>query len=422
MKRLFDATRIPEPVRAAIGLVVLLGGVISSIRAALQSSIDYTYLQLTGLGVLTGTNIYADAGKVGLAARHGLPPLENEMFYPPATGFAMLPWAFLPHDAGRIVWFVFMNAVLVAGVRALVRVALPEARPWVFWLAAGIVLGSSGVRWAMILLQGAPLMLGLLGLFVAALASGRSRWAMAIAIYATVFKMTLALPFGALLLLHRRWLGVCLVGGSWALLNVLGFAWMGDGALASYRANVAGLQSVTDPGNIDSPDPWLAVSRPRTDWVSFFYGVSHSMKVAEVANLVLTALVAVFLLREGMKLRTAPSLATTSAFLGPLVCLGSLCVYHHHYDANQCLAPLLLLVLLRPAAPRWTYLSWLPLALVLLFLPVGMVQNILVRLLGDAGAPLLKLMFPVVISLALAGSLAALKRQLALQQGRVGGT
>jgi hypothetical protein len=231
VKRLFDPTKIPESVLVVVSLLALVGGVLSSVRAASQGGIDYTYLQLTGLGVLTGTNIYTDAGKVALLAQHGMPPLENEMFYPPATGFAMLPWAFLPHDAGRIVWFLFMNGVLVAGVRALVRTALPEARPWVFWLAAGVVLGSSGVRWAMILLQGSPLMLGLLGLFVAALASGRTRVATAIAVYATVFKMTLALPFAALLLLQRRYLSVVLVGGSWALLNVLGFAWMGDGAL-----------------------------------------------------------------------------------------------------------------------------------------------------------------------------------------------
>jgi hypothetical protein len=101
-----------------------------------------------------------------------------------------------------------------------------------------------------------------------------------------------------------------------------------------------------------------------------------------------------------------------TAFLGPVVCLGSLCVYHHHYDANACFAPLLLLGLLRPDVPRWTYLAWLPLAFVLLLLPLGIVENMLVRVVGGVGPPLLKLSFPVIVSLALAGSLASLKPQL----------
>src|SRR5258708_39261954 len=93
--------------------------------------------------------------------------------FPPATGFAMLPLALLPFAQAKILWFVIINLTLVLGIRALVRVAAPSIGPHAWMMIAGIILLSAAIRWGMMLLQGAPFVLGLLCFFVATLHKDR---------------------------------------------------------------------------------------------------------------------------------------------------------------------------------------------------------------------------------------------------------
>ncbi|HEX2674802.1 MAG TPA: glycosyltransferase family 87 protein, partial [Polyangiaceae bacterium] len=331
------------------------------------------------------------------------------MFYPPATAFSMLPFAALPYALGKFVWHSTIVLTVIFGIRSLVRLAMPRAGNHVWMFCAGVVLLSAALRWGMMLLQGAPLVLGMLCFFVAAANGNRPKLAAALAIAAVAVKMTLALPFLGILLLRRRLVPVVAAGATWALLNAAGFAIMGHGAFASYRANVGDLESF---GNINAPDPWNPLSLPRLDWTTLLYGVTGHLSLARTVSLGLTAFVALWLLREGLRVRDPLSLQSTSLFLTPLVCLGSLCVYHHQYDAALFFAPALLsaLVFGPELRPRWAVYLALPLVAMILLLPIGLVQRIAENTLGLRGVGLLKLAFPVAFNLALLGSLIVLSR------------
>ena len=404
---------------AASVIVLLLG--IGASWAAGRGGVDFPSLYVIGRGVLTGTNIYAPGATADFPTVYGVDQPMG-MFYPPATGFTMLPFAMLPYGVAKFLWFVVMDLVLVLGVRQLVRVAAPraETRVWVF--CAGVILLSSTLRWSMILLQGAPLVFGLLCLFIAAEHDERPRLATALAVLAVAVKMTLSLPFLGILLLRRRLLAVVAAGGTWVLLNVAGFARMGSGALREYRQNVGQLEAF---GNINAPDPWNPISLPRLDWTSLIYGLTANLKVAHLASLVLSALLALGLLWLGFRAANPKSLRTTALFLPPLVCLGSMCVYHHHYDACLFFAPALLAYfnLGDELRPKWALLLAAPLLLMILVLPIGVVQRLANDAFGVRGIGLLKLSFPIATNLMLAGSLALLLRHFAQANGEsVGGT
>ena len=392
----------------AIGIALLVGGVLVAwVRA--QRGNDYAVIHAMAVGVATHTNVYLlnDPGAVGEGV--------VGMVYPPATAFAVLPLAFMPFQVGRAVWFLIMNATLVLGVRSLLRFVVPRSAPHVWLISAGLLLFSAAVRWGMMLLQGAPFMLGLLCFFVPAFVAGRPRLTLALAILATAFKMTLALPFVGLLLLRRRIGAAAVVVAVWLALNALGFWCMGNGAFATYRHNVAIFEALGVPGNINGPDPWLGVSLPRLDWVFLFYGVTGNLPLARLGNVACSALVALWLLREGLRVRAPLSLSTTTLFLTPLVCLGSLCVYHHQYDIALFFVPVLLTYFgsLELRKPTWALALGLPLALIVALLPIGAVQHVIEITLGSHWVGLLKLSFPVAITLALAGSLALLRQHLA---------
>src|SRR6478609_2021815 len=398
-------------VAAVLLLLVGIGASWSSARGG----VDFPSLYVIGRGVLTGENIYAPGATANFPSVYGVDQPMG-MFYPPATGFTMLPFVILPYGLAKLAWFVVMDLVLVLGVRALVRVSAPRAgeHAWIFW--AGAILLSSTVRWSMILLQGAPLVFGLLCLFVTAEHSGRPRLAAAIAILAVAVKMTLALPFLGILLLRRRLLAIVAAGATWAALNAAGFARMGCAALKDYRENVGQLEAF---GNINAPDPWNPISLPRLDWTSLVYGLTGNLSVSHAVSLGLSALLALALLVLGFRAKNPKSLKSTTLFLSPLICLGSMCVYHHHYDACLFFVPALLgyFFLRDELQPKWGLLLVAPLLSMILLLPIGVVQRVAQNALGWRGVGLLKLSFPVAVNLTLAGSLAFLLRGFAQDSG-----
>src|SRR4029453_4680171 len=103
-----------------------------------------------------------------------------------------------------------------------------------------------------------------------------------------------------------------------------------------------------------------------------------------------------------------------TAFVTPLVCLGSLAVYHHQYDLSLQLVPLLLTAFGAPAVRQPPRALWLmaPLLFLILLLPVGKAQRIVMEHFGIVGLGWLRLAFPLALSLALGGSLAVLRRRL----------
>ncbi len=180
-------------------VVVLLGGLATSARSAATSGLDFASLYVMGRGILTGTNIYDPAVAATFPAKYNV-MVPAGMFYPPATGFAMLPFAVFPFQLGKLLWFVTLTVVLLWGIRSLIRQLAPAAPSHVWMFAAGVIFASSALRWAMLLLQGAPLVLGLLCWFVAALHSDQRQLSTWLAVVAVAAKMTLALPFLGLLL------------------------------------------------------------------------------------------------------------------------------------------------------------------------------------------------------------------------------
>jgi Glycosyltransferase family 87 len=392
-----------------LGVSLILAAVLSGWARA-RIGVDFAVLYRMGVGIASGENVYA-------TPRDPDTPRDERYIgqvtvYPPATGFVALPLALLPYAVAKAVFYLISNLMLVLGVRAIVRLAMPQARNYVWLFAAGLVLFSAAIRWGMMLLQGAPFVCGLLCLFVAALHTDRPRLAGLIAALAVAFKMTLALPFLGLLLLHRRFAMLATSVGLWFGLNALGFLRMGSAALPTYQGNVKALELLGTVTNINAPDPWMGAALPRLDWVFLFYGLSRNLAVSWSAGLLCTGAVSLWLLREGLRTASPPSLPTTATFLAVLVCLGSLCVYHHQYDACLFLVPMLLACfgseLLRQ--PSWALLLTSPLALMLALLPIGMVQRMIESTSGSHSVGLLKLAFPVAFTLALSGSMIILER------------
>jgi hypothetical protein len=330
----------------------------------------------------------------------------------------MLPFALLTHGTAKVVFFSLMMASIVLGVRALVLLVRPESGTGAWLSVAALVLLSACVRWGATPLQGAPLVVGLLALFVDAVQRGHWQRAYAIAGFAVAFKFTLALPFIGLLLLHRRYTGVAVIVALVVFWNVLGFLWLGGkSAFEAYQYNMTIVEGF---GDINTPDPLDPISVPRTDWRYLFYGVTRGASISRVLTLLASGAVALWMARQAMRLPRAPSLETTLAFLTPLICLALLCVYHHHYDASLIAVPLLLGALLRSSQTftRPMLLSMLPFAAMAAFLPVSVARHALLSAFGPGGLAIVNFTFPVAITLMLLGGLLHLRKAVELEPSR----
>jgi hypothetical protein len=382
-----------------IGLALLIAGIVIcfAVTPDGKDGDDFASLYAMGSGILAGENAYARTDV----------PL---MLYPPATGFALVPFALLPYAIAKPAFFLVMVTALVLGLRALIRLVAPGKGPHVWMGLSGIILMSSAMRWGMMLLQMAPLLLGLLCVFIVALHGGKTRWAVALATLAAVMKVTLALPFFGLLVLQRRFVAVVVGGASWIALNVLGFLRLGPESFATYRLNVGGLKSLDNAINVNMPDPWQAVSLPRLDLTYLFYGLTGNLALSQISTYLVSGVAGIMILREIVLTRDFRDLAATTRFLVPMVCLGSLAVYHHHYDLCLFFAPALLLLFSRQYwHPRWAMALLVPLVLVILLQPVGKSQAVLGMLSPVWGPGLAKLTFVVALIMALVGSLAMLR-------------
>jgi hypothetical protein len=405
---MFNPFRSARRLRGHIGSLVLAAGVLGSAAAAARMGVDIVYMHFTGAGIVHGLHVYDPVWqRDALNRMYGVNPHPAGIMYPPNTGFITFPLSFLPVRLAQVAWFSILVLAVVVGTRVIVRhVASPDRRE--DWrLAAGLVLLSACMRWGITPLQCAPLVYGLLCLLVVGLHSDRDEWIFATTCLVLNLKVTLALPFLGLLWLHRRYKLLAAALGVWALLTVVGFARVGGlAAVADYRLNIASMEAITD---INTPDPWLPLSIARLDWIYLFYGLTQNLALARTLALALAASVALFLTQEAMRVRRAPNLETTAAFLAPLVYLTLLCVYHHHYDSSLVLVPLILFIFSEPGtAPRTSRWLAVPLLLLITLVPVATTQQLVVRCFGMSKMGVLNMLFPISTSLALAGSLLGL--------------
>jgi hypothetical protein len=389
------------------GPVALIAGLIASWVASTRYGHDYASIYATARGILENSPIYDPAWQKIQFAKVGLGP-PNGLFYPPATGFATILLGVMPYGLAHDVWLALMVGAMVLGVRSLVQLARPEAPSYTWQIAAAVVLLSSCVRWGMTIAQGAPLIMGLLCLFVVALHRGLLWQAALLAAFATAFKVTLALPFLGLLFFYRRYGVLAAVLGTWVLLNAIGFARLGGmSALHAYQHNIQGLELLDD---INSPDPWRLVALPRLDWIFLLYGVTGNLPLARLGTLLLGAAVGLFLLWQVRRVRQ-PELTTTAVVLLVLVCLTNTVVYHHHYDVSLIAAPLVLwwAVSSRPVLPSRAIMLAVPLLVIVTFWPVATLHHFALDRFGPIGWGLMNLVYPVVTTLAMIGGLVMLR-------------
>jgi hypothetical protein len=362
---------------------------------------------------LDGTPIYNRGYQIHeFGSTYPASMLPTGMFYPPSTGVAVIPLAFLPFRAAQICWWALSVIIIALGVRALVKTLRPDWAPHMWRLAAGAALFCSGVRWGLTPLQGAPLMFGVLCLFTSTLLKGNMRAAIALAAFALSFKFTLAVPFLALLFLRRSYWGLAVCLSLWIGCNVLGMARVGG--MAAFNDYRAGLSQVEVFNDINTPDPWDPVSVPRIDLTYLMYGLTGALRLAQAAAKVFALVVGLLLLVAATRAWKAPNAAQVAPYLLVSTCLGSAIVYHHHYDLVVVLAPLLLLALSRERLTLSSVQAWLlvPLWTMLVALPIGTSHDLLIRLFGLRGCALLNLSMPLASLAALAVGLRLLWLEL----------
>lgn len=399
--------------RSAASWGVLLVGLAAFGVAASRAGGDYAPVHLTSVGVLKGLPIYDRSLQLQLFPEHYPGNLPQGVFYPPATGVALLPLGLLPYPWALFCWFGLTLVALLVGVRALIRALVPELQAGDWRFAAGTTLACSALRWGLTPGQGAPLILGVTCLFVAAGARGRFKLAVALAAFALCFKFTLALPFLALLFLWRQVGGLAVCIAVWLGSNLLGMARMGGvEAFHQYSANIGLIETM---GDINTPDPWQPISVPRTDLVYLFHGLLRDLPLARLLTKMAVGALGLGSMWLALRIGPRPSSRQLFAVLLSTTSLGLVAVYHHHYDLSVIVAPLLLMLgQPRLALTRLDYVLVAPLVAALALLPVAEAQRALIALFGPGGVTLLNFTFPL---LTIAPLLVGLRVLLTDRQG-----
>lgn len=391
-----------------LGLAALMAGLAISLLGTVRAGgggLDFPVLYEMGRGIAFGRDVYSTFDAKYYTAQYSV--TQYGMFYHPSTGVVLLPLSLLPYSAAWWSFTVLTFAAVIAGVRELFRLRPGAVRPSAWYFAAALVLASAAMRWGAMLLQIAPMVFGLLCLFIGALHRGRSRTAAAIAMLVLCLKVTLAPPFLGLLLVYRRFGVVFATVAAWIVINALGFLRLGPSSFAGYLKNIAVLEDITQ---ISSPDPWRPIALPRLDWVSLAYGLTGNLTLSRVISVSLALTFALWLFLEWRRQSPELSPRNTALFLPALVCLSSCGMYHHQYDAVLFFAPVIVawICLERRITPAVVLCA--PLVLMIVALPIGRMQALLEQWLGLFGVGLLKLSFPVAFTLAMIGSMLNLSR------------
>jgi hypothetical protein len=298
--------------------------------------------------------------------------------------------------------------VLLGGVNQLMRTVSPGLPGATRMLVLGALTCTSAARWGFYYLQGAPLVFGLLCLYVVALHRNRALLAFSVATLVVCLKFTLGLPFVGLALVQRRYALLAGVAAIFMLVNVIGFQRMGGmSAVAGYQANMARFEQ---PDQLNYPDFRAPSSMQRLDWPYLLNAISPDIARSATLGALLSAASVLWLAWQAWRARAfARELGTTLAFLGPLVCLSLLSVYHHHYDAIALFGAAIV-YLFGPGKQdrRLIALFVVPVFVFAGVYPVAQVQDVLGGLFGAGSAAVAKLLGVASVTLAFAASLVLL--------------
>ena len=386
---------------------LLVTGVVSSWWASTRQGGDFLYPYMLSHSLLYGEPIYDRQWQLeNIPAVTGQERPGEGFFYPAGTGFSTLPLAALPFRSAQLLWLAMLISIVLLGIRALVRVFFKRETSATWIAIAGLVLLSASIRWGMTPLQGAPLVMGLLCLFVVCIDRDKYGAAFAITTFVLIFKFTVALPFIGLMLLLRKWREVAAAVTIAGLAHVAGFARVGGlAAFSAYSEGIAGLEAL---GSINTPDPWDPMSSPRLDWTYLYTGLIGNPEVGKRLSHATTILVAIWLWWSAWRLRDRLCRHATATFLLALTCFGTLCVYHHHYDVSAALVPLMMLGLMHLGGiaklPTSFWVLTGPLIVMMAVLPVATVQRILLSVGGPTASGYMNIAFPISVTLALISS------------------
>jgi hypothetical protein len=392
---------------------LLVAGILSGWWASTRQGGDFIYPYMLSHSVLYGEPIYERQWQLeNIPAITGQSTPGEGIFYPAGTGFSTLPLAALSFRNAQLLWVAVLIGVVVLGTRGLVRMSGKPEKTATWMAIAGFVLLSASIRWGMTPLQPAPLVMGLLCLFVVCIDKNKYVAASAITTYVLVLKFTVALPFVGLMLVRGRWREIAVAVAIAGLAHVAGFASVGGtAAFSEYTQGVAGLEAL---GSINTPDPWDPMSSPRLDWTYLYTGLIGAPEIGKRLSQATTVLVAIWLSWSVWRLRDRLDRQATATILLALTCFGILSVYHHHYDVSAALVPLMMLGAMHLGGiikPSTSFLVLMgPLAAIMALLPVATVQGVLLSVGGPRAVGYMNIAFPISVTLALIASCLDLRR------------
>jgi hypothetical protein len=392
---------------------LLVAGIVFSWVASARQGGDVIYPYMLSHSLIHGEPIYDRQWEL-----ENIPTITGQrrpgegFFYPAGTGFSTLPLAMFSFRNAQLLWLAILIGVVVLGTRELTRMGDERERTATWMAIAGLVLLSASIRWGMTPLQGAPLVMGLLCLFVICIDREKYGAAFAITMFVLVFKFTVALPFVGLMLVRGRWREIAVAVVIAGLAQVAGFARVGGAAaFSAYTQGVAGLEAL---GSINTPDPWDPMSSPRLDWTYLYTGLVGSAEFGKRLSQGTALLVAIWLSWSAWRLRDRRDRHATATILLAITCFGILCVYHHHYDVSSALVPLIMLATMhlngtiKLPTSFWILIG--PLAVMMALLPVATVQGLLQSVGGPTASGYVNIAFPISVTLALIASCLDLRR------------
>ncbi len=331
----------------ALGLVLLAGGLYINWNVTVGRGEDFGHLYVMGKSLVRGFDVYLapDLHPVYLDMTGSDDWVPWGAFYTPSAGAATLPLSFLPYGPARAAFFLISCLVLLAGANQLIQLLKPRWHMGYRVLLLGGLMCASANRWAFLYLQAAPLIFGLLCMFVVALHQRRISFALVTATLGLCVKFSLGLPFLGLALVQRRYALAVAIAAAWLVVNGVGFIRLGGvDAVRGYQQTMSTLERADE---VNYPDFRSLRSMTRTDWPYLLNAISPDLQRSALLGMLLSAASCGLVGWQAWRSRKfADELGTTAAFMGPLVCLSLLSVYHHHYDAISLLAPALF------------YLSW----------------------------------------------------------------
>lgn len=327
-------------VSAGLGMLLILLGTLVLWHKSAVSGDDFPHFYVLARAVADGRDLYS-------VATSSLPSIYREylgfdyhtpwaVFSPPSIALALAPFVRVSYPVAEVLWFWLMWFVLLVGVFRLTVYFAPAMPASTRLVLAGLVLCTSAVRWGFFQLQAAPLILGTFGLFLAPGRWGATWLPFAVAAWVTCLKVTMGAPFVAIAILQRRyWIAFGAIT-VFLLANTIGFVRIGGwDSVEAYRQDIAALEV---HGN--DPNPWNPHSVSRIDWQYLLNALHPNRQVAMVLSVLLTfAGLCIIVWSAGRCRPSQEDAEGTALFLGPIVTLSMLAVYHHHYDSAVLLAP-----------------------------------------------------------------------------------